>query len=92
CEAWKRAQAQFVLACRTIPPKTYFFLWDPDQNQIQPLTQIEDNATGYWRTWVKWQFFLKGPLPTFQGQPTFKAGGALLALDPSSGQMRTLLP
>lgn len=92
CEAWKAAEASFVLACQTIPLKTHFLLWNSGQNQIQPLTQTDTYATGYWRSWAKYQFFLERPFPTLHGQPTFKAGGALLALDPSSGQIQKLLP
>lgn len=92
CEAWKAAEAQFVLACHTVPLKTHFFLWNPGQNQIQPLTQTDTYATGYWRSWVRYQFLSEWPFPTLHGQPTFKAEGALFALDPSSGQIQKLLP
>jgi hypothetical protein len=81
-----------VLACHTIPLKTHFLLWNPGQNQIQPLAQTDTYATGYWRSWVRYQFFSEWPFPTLHGQPTFETGGALFALDPSSGQIQKLLP
>ncbi len=92
CEVWPHSERQFVVACQGPLQKTVFFRWDLAHNHTKLLAKANSHVTGYQRSWWRRWFFLKEPYPAVDGQPTFRAEGALFSLDPSSGHIRQLLP